>query len=104
MDTVTGVVTGVKKLWWIKVNTKALRSHAFDGARFPHMITVEYTVNGTAYTRRKLVGVFMRCPQLGENVIVSYRPDKPGKCELELECRPEVQEEHKEESTDDEQE
>lgn len=104
MKTVTGVVTRVTKLWWLKVNTKALRSNAFDGARFPHVVTVEYTVNGKLYACRKLVGVFMQCPQVGESVLVSYHPDRPTRCELELACREEVKDEQPAENRGDEQE
>ena len=32
---VRGVVLSVRTLWWIKVNTKPVRRHMADGARFP---------------------------------------------------------------------
>lgn len=37
-----GTVLSVKKQWWLKVNTKAVRLGPLDGARFPHIVTVEY--------------------------------------------------------------
>lgn len=51
--TTVGTVISVKKQWWLKVNTKPVRMHALDGATFPHIITVKYSVNGQEYTRRK---------------------------------------------------
>lgn len=47
----TGTVTKVYKCWWIKVNQKAVRMHALDGAAFPHIITVEYQAYGEKYTK-----------------------------------------------------
>ena len=41
-----GIILSVKKQWWLKVNTKPVRMHAFDGATFPHIVTVKYTVDG----------------------------------------------------------
>ena len=52
----TGTVISVKKQWWLKINTKSVRLHALDGAIFPHIIKVEYTVDGQTYTKRKWIG------------------------------------------------
>ena len=49
---IMGVVISVKKQWWLKVNTKPIRMHALDGAVFPHIIKVKYTVNDTEYIKR----------------------------------------------------
>lgn len=48
-----GTVISVKKQWWLKVNAKRVRLHAMDGAMFPHIVKVEYTVDGQTYTQRK---------------------------------------------------
>ena len=45
-----GTVISVKKQWWLKINTKPVRTHALDGAIFPHIIKVQYTVDGKTYT------------------------------------------------------
>ena len=49
----TGTVIAATKQWWMKVNRKPMRMHALDGAEFPYIIKIEYTVDGTAYTKRK---------------------------------------------------
>ena len=36
----TGTVISVTKQWWLKVNRKPVRTHAMDGAAFPHIIKV----------------------------------------------------------------
>ena len=50
---ITGKVTGVAKQWWLKVNTKPIRLKFMDGAVFPHIIKVVYSVDGKEYTKRK---------------------------------------------------
>ena len=42
-----GTVISVKTQWWLKVNTKAVRFGPLDGATFPHIVKVKYTVDGT---------------------------------------------------------
>lgn len=77
-----GTVTAVKKLWWIKVNTKPIRTHALDGALFPHTITVKYSVNGIEHIKRKYVRARLTPPAVGETVEVCCRAEKPGKCKI----------------------
>ena len=45
-----GTVLSVAKQWWLKVNTKPIRMGALDGATFPHIIKVQYVVDGNTYT------------------------------------------------------
>ncbi|WKK94649.1 sugar ABC transporter permease [Clostridioides difficile] len=45
-----GTVISVTKQWWLKVNRKPVRAHAMNGAAFPHIIKVEYTISGKDYT------------------------------------------------------
>ena len=75
---------GVSKQWWFKVNTKAFRRGTFDGAVFPHIIKVAYTVNGTEYTKRKWIGAGLPVPMIGESVRVSYREENPSKARVIL--------------------
>ena len=49
----TGTVVSVSRQWWLKVNTKAVRAHALDGAIFPYVIKVNYTVDSKEYMKRK---------------------------------------------------
>lgn len=75
----TGTVISVARQWWCKVNTKAVRAHALDGATFPHIIKFTYTVDGATYTRRKWFSAGAVCPAVGQTVTVSYPENKPAK-------------------------
>lgn len=77
-----GMVTAVKKQWWLKVNTKPVRRHATDGAVFPHIITVEYTVNGQTYKKRKWVHASCSPLAVGSEVTVCYEQGKPGRVKV----------------------
>ena len=77
-----GTVTGTRTLWWCKVNTKPVRRHLADGARFPHSVSFRYTVDGQTYTARTVLGWYARCPGVGEAVRVYYAPDRPERCAL----------------------
>lgn len=74
-----GRITEVKKQWWLKINTKSVRLGPLDGAAFPYIIKVEYTVDGTVYSRRKWLGAGCTPPLVGTKVTVSYPADKPAK-------------------------
>ena len=78
----TGVVISVKKQWWFKVNTKALRRHAFDGAIFPHIIKVKYNVNGKDYIKGKWINAGFSVPQVNSFVTVAYSEDSPKKAKI----------------------
>ena len=77
-----GVVTEVKTCWWLKVNTKPVRRNMFDGAVFPHIIHVTYTVGGEAYRAKRYVNWNKRCPEKGEKVTVYYEKENPVKYAL----------------------
>lgn len=79
-----GVVLSAKKQWWLKVNTKAMRFGALDGATFPHIVKISYTVDGKEYIGRKWLNAGVRCPAVGESVTVSYREDKPSKFSISI--------------------
>lgn len=79
-----GTVEKVHKCWWIKFNTKHVRSHALDGVMFPHIITVEYDVNGQRYTKKKFLNYNTICPNVGSNVDVYYDKERPNKIVLNL--------------------
>ena len=74
-----GTVVSVAKQWWLKVNTKPIRMGAMDGAVFPHIIKVEYVVDGNNYIKRKWIGAGKPVPAVGSEVTVLYCADKPGK-------------------------
>lgn len=78
----TGTVVSVSKQWWMKVNTKAMRKGTFDGATFPHIIKVKYTVDGKDYFKRKWIDAWCYVPDVGSRKTVIYRADKPSKAKI----------------------
>ena len=78
-----GIVISVAKQWWFKVNTKSFRSGPLDGAIFPHIIKVQYWVDGEEHFCRKWIGAGIRVPQIGEKIKVTYLQDKPKKTQIE---------------------
>ena len=53
--------------------------HALDGAVFPCIIKVKYTVNGREYTKGKWIGAGKPVPSVGSAVTVLYCESKPSK-------------------------
>lgn len=82
MEKTTGIVISVKKQWWLKVNTKPVRMHALDGATFPHIITVKYSVEGQEYTKRKWIKAYETPPAMNSAVTVMYDKNKPSKSKI----------------------
>lgn len=78
----TGTVISVAKQWWLKINTKSFRIGPLDGAIFPHIIKVEYAVDGKTYAKRKWLHAGDRVPPVGTVMKVLYRKDKPQKAKL----------------------
>ena len=79
-----GTILSVKKQWWLKVNTKLVRTHALDGATFPHIVTVKYMVNETEIIKKKWLGASVTPPSVNEQVTVIYRKDDPTKFRLDI--------------------
>lgn len=77
-----GTIVSVKKQWWLKVNTKMVRKGTFDGAIFPHVIKVKYTVEGREYIKRKWVKAQKEAPLLGAKSTVLYIDGKPKKAKI----------------------
>ena len=77
-----GTVVSFKKQWWLKVNTKPVRLHPMDGAVFPHIITVQYTVDGNTYRKRKWIGAGRPVPDVGSSLKVVYCSEKPSKARV----------------------
>ena len=78
----TGTVVKVAVQWWLKVNTKAVRMGPMDGASFPHIIKVKYTVDGTDYFKRKCIGAGERPPDVGNKRAVIYCEENPKKAKI----------------------
>ena len=76
---VMGTVVSVAKQWWLKINTKAVRMGTMDGAIFHHIITVEYTVAGATYRKRKWIPARDPAPAVGSKTEVLYSSENPKK-------------------------
>jgi hypothetical protein len=74
-----GTVTAVKTCYWFKVNTKPVRTHAWDGAMYPHIIHFSYSVADVPYTGKRWVMWNRRCSVKDEKITVHYEPDAPEK-------------------------
>ncbi|MBE6929552.1 MAG: DUF3592 domain-containing protein [Ruminococcaceae bacterium] len=79
-----GVVTEVYTCWWFRVNTQAVRVGGGNTARYPHIITFTYTVDGTAYTGKRFVSHVYSRPQEGQRITVYYEAAKPEKYAVKL--------------------
>lgn len=79
-----GTVIKVYQCWWIKVNTKPIRAHAWDGAMFPHIITIQYEVDGQTYTKKKFLHYNVPCPTVNSKLYVYYTQEKPTKISLRV--------------------
>ena len=75
----SGIVTEVKTCWWLKVNTKAVRNGALDGAQFHHIIQFTYHVHGQTYTGKRYVNWNKCCPVKDEHITVHYEEASPEK-------------------------
>lgn len=78
----TGIVTKVSRQWWLKRNSKPLRITGADGAEYPHIIRVSYSVDGREYTRRKWLPAGAAAVAPGARVDVVYRADAPAKATI----------------------
>ena len=77
-----GTVLSVAKQWWLKVNTKPVRMGALDGATFPHIIKVQYVVDGNTYTKRKWISAGKEVPAVGSKLTVICCSGKPSKAKI----------------------
>ena len=77
-----GTVRSVARQWWLKVNIKPIRMGALDGAAFPHIIKVQYVVDGITYTKRKWIGAGKAVPAVGSKLTVFYCSNKPCKAKI----------------------
>ncbi len=75
----TGVVISASRQWWLKINTKPVRAHALDGAIFPCIVRIKYTIDGTDYVKREWIGGGKPVPAVGSRVRLYYDDGKPSK-------------------------
>lgn len=79
-----GTIISVTKQWWLKVNRKSVRIYGMDGADFPYIIKIKYTIEGKDYICRKCIGASKKIPDKGATLKVIYREDRPSKVRIEL--------------------
>ena len=77
-----GIVISVKKQWWLSIRTKALKTSPSDGAIFPHIMKVKYTVDGQEYTKRVWINAGLPVPKVGSAVQLLYSLDRPSKAKI----------------------
>ena len=77
-----GTVVAVTKQWWLKVNTKPVRTNALDGAIFPHIVKVHYSVDGKEFTKRKWISAGQPVPKVSSTIQVVYSAEKPAKARI----------------------
>lgn len=75
---VAGTVTKVSTCWWLKINTKPVRTHAMDGAIFPHMVSYTYAVNGQSYSGKRIISAYAKAPSVHAPIQVYYDESKPA--------------------------
>lgn len=81
---VQGTVTDVKTWYFLKVNTKPMRTGPLDGATFPHRIIFEYEVQGKTYSGSRVVSPEVAVPSVGEKITVFYDEDSPQRYALQI--------------------
>lgn len=81
---VMGRVTEVRRIWWIKINTKPVRKHAFDGAEYPMLICFSYEAEGAGYSGKRVINYTRRCPAVGEALTVYYDPARPERYAVKM--------------------
>lgn len=77
-----GIIVSVSKQWWLKINSKPVRALGTDGALYPYIIKVVYSVDGKDYTKRKWIHAGQPVPKAGSKVQVMYCADKPSKAKV----------------------
>lgn len=81
--TVPGIIIGVKRCWWLKVNRKPVRTTALDGATFPYIVSFTYAVNGQPYKSKRFVSPGDPAPAVGQSATVYYDSQNPQKSTVE---------------------
>lgn len=76
---IEGIIIDAKKIWWLKINKKQLRMTPADGATFPYLLKVKYTLNNLDYEKKKMVYWGNENINVGKKVIVTYDEEKPSK-------------------------
>ena len=81
---VRGRVTAVKRCWWLKVNTKAVRVTGLDGAKFPHVVYFTYVVNEKSFSGRRYISWTMDAPCVNDEIELYVDRNDPAKYAVKL--------------------
>lgn len=79
---IMGTVISASRQWWLKVNTKPVRKGTMDGAVFPYIVKILYTVGGTDYIKRQWIGAGKSVPAVGSSVKLYFDDRKPAKAKM----------------------
>ena len=82
MKRTTGTILSAKKQWWLKINRKAIRIGALDGAAFPYIVKISYVIDGKEYIKRKWIGTSCPVPAVGDTVQLAYEENQPEKIKI----------------------
>lgn len=77
-----GTIISAKRQWWFRINTKPFRKGPLDGAVFPYIAEIRYTVNGREYIRKKWIMPDFPVPHAGDTVQLVYDEDRPEKIRI----------------------
>lgn len=77
-----GTVISIASQRWLKINTKPARIHPLDGAAFPHVLKIKYTVNHKTYVKRKWLCAGAPVPCIGSSVRLIYSEGRPNKVKI----------------------
>ena len=80
----SGCITAVKKCWWLKVNTKPVRTSMWDGAKFPHIAHFTYMVDGVEYIGKRWISYADAPLRVGTAVKIYYDAAKPHRYAVKL--------------------
>ena len=77
-NSVRGIVTDVKKYWWLKIKTKPVKTSFSDGVKYPHKVYYEYEVMGEKYQGVETLSYMVTPPNKNAYITVYYDVDIPS--------------------------
>lgn len=81
-----GTVVASTKQWWLKINSKLARVIGTEGAIYPYVVKITYSVDRKAYTKRKWIHAGQPVLKVGSSVRVMYNSDQPSKGKIQSFC------------------
>ena len=84
MGYTTGEIISVKKQWWLKIRTKAIKAGPLDGAIFPCVVKVKYFVEEKEFVCKKWVKATKNPLCVGDVVAITYQKQNPKKFNIDF--------------------